>query len=365
MIKLAITIGCLEIGGAEIFILNLLKRLNYQKYQVLLIVLSKKSGTFIESEIEKLPIIIRYMNKKEGFGPLALIKITALLWRFSPDVLHGNVGGMTYLLPYLFMFRKKIAVHTAHTLANLEYGSFKRKLLGILYRKGRVIPVAISPYIKKSIIDVYRLSDNRVELIYNAVDVNRFQAPSRDGKGNIVIGHVGRLEPVKNHRVIVAVYRNLLKTFPNLRLLLVGDGSLLSFIKEEIKDFGDRAVLIRGTDKPENYYAQIDIFLFPSVYEGLPLSLLEAMAAGCAIVASKTGGIPDLVADGANGYLIDDCNDISAFAGAIRELLVNGEKLKAISKRNIEKAKLYDIGKLVLSYEKLYERVISDANGRI
>ena len=67
MIKLAITIGCLEIGGAEIFILNLLKRLNYQKYQVLLIVLSKKSGTFIESEIEKLPIIIRYMNKKEGF----------------------------------------------------------------------------------------------------------------------------------------------------------------------------------------------------------------------------------------------------------------------------------------------------------
>ena len=84
-------------------------------------------------------------------------------------------------------------MHTAHTLANLEYG-FKRKLLGILYRKGRVIPVAISVH-KKSIIDVYCLLDNRVELIYNAVDVNRFQAPSRDGKGNIVIGHVGRLEP--------------------------------------------------------------------------------------------------------------------------------------------------------------------------
>lgn len=361
MIKLAMTIGCLETGGAEIFVLNLLKRLDYRKYLVLLVVLGKKTDSFLTKEFEGLPIRIIYLNKRDEFSLIALIRMTKILRKFSPDIIHGNLGGMMYALPYLYLFRRKRAVHTAHTVADREYGSFKRFLLSRLYRQGRIIPVAISPYIRNSIASTYRLPKEKIVLINNAVDTRRFLAPPRAGTGSIVIGHVGRLEPVKNHCVILATFKVLLGKYPNLRLLLVGDGSLYSQIAREIEVLGDRAQIIKGTDKPEQYYAQIDIFLFPSVYEGMPLAVLEAMTAGCVIVASNTGGIGDLVTNSENGYLLDDCHDVSGFAGIIRSLLDNAKTIKAISAQNIEKAKRYDIEKLVDEYEKLYERVIADA----
>ncbi|MCK9536153.1 MAG: glycosyltransferase, partial [Bacilli bacterium] len=217
MIKLLITIGCLEVGGAEIFVLNLLKRLDYRKFQVLLIVLSKKHNTFIEDELEKLPIKIQYLNKKEGFRPLTMLRLTLITRRFSPNIMHGNVGGMLYLFLYLLIFWKSKAIHTTHTLANFEYGTVKRKILAMFYRRKKVIPVAISPVIKKSIIETYGLSEDQVILINNAVDVFRFKTYRCYYNKGMVIGHIGRYNPVKNHQTIIAVYRQLLQSYPDLQ----------------------------------------------------------------------------------------------------------------------------------------------------
>lgn len=353
MIKVAMTIGCLDIGGAEMFVLNLLRRLDYTKYRVLLIVLSEPRYTFIEKEIGSLPVKIRYLYKKAGFRPWVLLKQTIILMRFAPHIIHGNVGGMIYSLFYLIIFPKRRAVHTAHTLAGVEYGLRKRKILSRLYRRGQVIPVAISPTVKESIMETYHLPAEKVILINNGIDATMFKGKPDCRNDKIIIGHVGRFETVKNHETILKIYENLHQQ--KLQLWLIGEGSLLSAMKAQAKGLND-VYFLGSLENVFDYLARMDIFLMPSVYEGMPLALMEAMACGAVIIASRVGGIPDIVEEGINGFLIDDCYDVEGFSNIIKKLLVNKREINEISLRNIAKGKKYDIKLLVQAYEKLYVR---------
>jgi len=249
-------------------------------------------------------------------------------------------------------------------LANIEYGFIKRKILSRLYRKRRVIPVAISPAVKRSIVKTYRMKDEMVILIHNAVDISRFKTKRTYYYEKITIGHIGRYEPVKNHRTIIGVYRYLIKKYSNLSLCLIGNGSLFSEIEKEVRGLNN-VTMIKKTTNVEKYLSSIDIFFLPSVYEGMPLSLLEAMAAGTVIVSTNVGGISDIVENGVNGYLIDDCFDIEAFVSTFQYLINDKEEMKAISIRNQHKAQDYDLKRLVYDYEKLYSQEAYDANGRV
>ncbi|MCK9536285.1 MAG: glycosyltransferase family 4 protein, partial [Bacilli bacterium] len=199
-------------------------------------------------------------------------------------------------------------------------------------------------------------------LINNAVDVFRFKTYRCYYNKGMVIGHIGRYNPVKNHQTIIAVYRQLLQSYPDLQLRLVGDGLLFPKIEKEIANLKN-VYMIKKTAQVEKQLAQIDIFLLPSVYEGMPLSIIEAMASGAVIVASRVGGITDIIENGVNGYLIDDCYDIDGFVTILHHLLENKAEMTEISKKNVEKAQKYDIIQLVLAYENLYTREVSNVNG--
>ncbi|NLD25780.1 MAG: glycosyltransferase [Acholeplasmataceae bacterium] len=361
MIKLAISIGTLQIGGAEIFVVNLLKHLDYSRYKVLLVVLSKKYDTYLEKEIARLPIEIVFMDKPEGFRPRIMCRIYRILKVFKPDLLHGNIGGLIYFLPYLIFHRLKM-IHTVHTLANIEFKGVKRRIIYYCYRKKKIIPVATSRAVLESIRKLYKLEE--VILIPNGIDVKRFRCQRDYLYKKVTIGHVGRFEAVKNHQTIIKTFFLLRLTNPNLRLRLVGNGSLYSYYKDLLENEKD-VEMVGASPQVFEELRGIDIFLFPSRYEGMPLALLEAMASGCVIVASKIGGIVDLVEPGENGVLIDDCDDAEAFARAIKDLLKDKEKMKAISQNNQRKAEDFDLIKMQGSYQKLYFTEVRDVKRRI
>ncbi|MDD4000877.1 MAG: glycosyltransferase [Bacilli bacterium] len=349
MMRLAISIGTLAIGGAEKFVVNLLKNLDYQRFSVLLIVLSKPVGSVLESEVEKLPIAIIYLSKAEGFRISTILKVYGALKKFKPDILHGNIGGLLYFLPFL-IFRRIKMIYTAHTLAEREFGKTKRKIIKSFIKRNKIIPVAISPEIKKTLTLVYNLED--IALITNGIDAAAFRFPRSYTKFE-TIGHVGRFDAVKNHQVIIDTFLLLKKEHPRLNLRLIGSGSLYSYYQEKYQ--AETAIKFVGeSNNVSEELKKIDLFFMPSIYEGLPLSVLEALASGCVIVASRVGGLKDLIVEGVNGYLLSDYLDVQGFYMIINRLLKNPQKLKEISLENIKKASRYDMRETVKKYQELY-----------
>lgn len=354
MKKIVYTIGTLLTGGAEVFVVNLIKALDKTKFKIYLIVLDKKNNTFLEDIIDRLGIDVYYLNKKAGFSLKTYFKVNKILRIIKPDIIHGNIGGIIYILLYIIFNKKTKVIHTSHTSPKMEFGGLKRYILNYFYKRKKIIPVVISKENYIEYLKTYRIKEELLHLINNGVDTNKFKTNRNFNGDTIRLGHIGRFEEVKNHKLIVEMYKELRKK-NNISLRLVGAGSLLNIIKEKLEN--EKVVFIEETKKVEEELKLIDIFVFPSLYEGLPLSLIEAMASGCVIVASDVGGIKDLIENGINGYKYKS-DDLMAFVMKIQDLINNRNMMQEISNNNISKAKLFSLDKMVNEYIKLYLKEI-------
>lgn len=354
MIKIVFTIGTLLTGGAEVFVVNLIKQLNLNKFSPSLIVLDQKNNTFLERELERLGIKVYYMNKKPGFRPLTFLKVYRLLKRLKPNLIHGNIGGIIYVLPYLLLKRNVRAIHTAHTLARNEFGKLKRMVLRYFYLRKKIIPVVISDANYEEFLSTYNLDSKYVRLIYNGIDIEKFYVKRSFQIEEIKLGHVGRFEEVKNHKTIIQIFNELINQGYKVSLRLVGKGSLLDYYKEQLNN--KKVYFIEETSKVEEELKQIDFFVFPSIYEGMPLSVIEAMASGCIVLCSNVGGLNDLIIDDMNGYKYN-YDDYMEYVRSVRELINDPSKMIEISNNNINKAKEYSLTKMVNNYELLYQEV--------
>lgn len=350
MIKIVFTIGTLLIGGAEKFLVNLISKLDRNQYDIYVIVLDKKNNTFLEKELEDNKVKVFYLNKKEGFSLKTFYRVHKILKKIKPNIIHGNIGGMIYSLPYVFLNKNIKVIHTTHTLASIEYGKVKRFLLKYFYKKKKILPVVISKINKEDFLKTYKISKSLVYLIPNGIDLSKFKNEHIFSSNIIRLGHIGRFEEVKNHQVIFEVYENLRKKGYNVSLVLIGDGSLYDYYKNKYQD----VLFIRSTNDVSNYLENIDFFIFPSKYEGLPLAVIEAMASGCVIIASNAGGLNELITNDINGYKLD-FNDAFGFSKKIEYLFKNKEKLKEIANNNQKKAQDYSLDKMVKMYEDLYK----------
>jgi len=354
MIKIVFTIGTLQIGGAEVFVVNLIKNLDLTKFVPELIVLDKQNKTFLETTIESLGIKTYYMNKPVGFSLKTHIKVYRILRKIKPDIIHGNIGGIIYSLLYVFFNKKVSAVHTAHTNAKIEFGKLKRILLKYFYLRKRIIPVVLSNNNVDEFISTYKINKNLIKVISNGVDINKFNCVRNFANSMIRLGHVGRFEEVKNHKLIFLVYDDLVSKGYNVSLRLIGNGSLLEEYKYKYID--KNVCFIQETQKVEEELRKIDIFIFPSLYEGLPISVIEAMASGCVIVASCVGGIVDLIENEVNGYKLKYYS-VKSYSAIIEKLIKNPWKMMEISLNNKNKAKQFAINKTIKKYEKLYKEL--------
>ncbi len=142
--------------------------------------------------------------------------------------------------------------------------------------------------------------------------------------------------------------------------VMIGDGPLMEDVKREISSRGlDNRFELTGWIEPEQVldsFARSDILFMPSLSEGLPVVGVQALSKGLAVVASRIGGFVDLVDDGKNGYMIE-VGDTNQFAGHLRELLLDREKLLAFRKASLEKAADFDINRVVDEYEKVFAEV--------
>lgn len=352
MKKVLLVVPTLLQGGGQKFVLDLAKDIDKNKFQVRVLVYFRQHHRAFSDFAKQHDIDTVYLNKSKGFDLSFFKQLKKAVKEYEPDVIHTHLNSMLYLLP--FYKRKQVKLHTVHTLAQKEHYGLQKLVNFIAFHLLGVIPVGISDTVADTIAEVHHIKREKIPVVYNGVDCKRYAIPKvTTDTFNFVT--VGTIYEVKNFPFLVECFAELHKTNPNTRLTIVGNGSQRGKLMQRISALGlDEAVTITGTvGNVEDYLAAADVYVASSLFEGLPLSILEAMAAGLPIISTNVGGVPDVVRDGENGLLIPS-GDKDAYVAALTKLTENGEKRAAFAARSKELSKNYDEELTIHGYESLY-----------
>lgn len=229
------------------------------------------------------------------------------------------------------------------------FGLWRRRDRMVGWLRGRVPHriVCVSDSVRQQLIDVYRFPSGRTVTVRNGIDTERF-VPSRRHRdtarhkwrvdeSTMVFGFVGRLNPMKNLPSALEAFADVRKSASNrheLRLALIGAGECETELRALAATLGiaDAVVFSPFTERPEEVYPALDVFVLPSLNEGLPLALLEAMSCGCAAIATAVGGVAEVIATSEVGWLVPPAN-VPALAGAMRNALHEGDALRDVGAR--------------------------------
>lgn len=295
-------------GGAEILCENLTYALRDLGQEVCVVSLYDEH-TPIAQRMEQSGIRIRYLDKKLGLDVSMIGKLAAIFREEKPDVVHTHLDVIKYAVPAAKLAHVRRCVHTVHTLAEKEAeGPLQKVTNQLYYSLGLSVPVALSPEVQATIVRFYHLKESKVPVIFNGIDLKRC-IPKEDyslGQQPRIV-HAGRFTELKNHAGLLRAFRSLLEEFPGCCLDLLGDGELLEDTKALAKELGIEGN-VRFWGSQGNVYPFLhdaDMFILPSRYEGMPMTIIEAMGTGLPIAASRVGGIPDMIADGQSGLLIE------------------------------------------------------------
>lgn len=205
-----------------------------------------------------------------------------------------------------------------------------------------------------------------IDVIHNFVDGERFRPRESDtvrhelGKpGEVLVAHMSNFRPLKRAPDVVEVFARLPKHVP-ARLLLAGDGPDMGPVREAVCRHGltDRVCFLGEIEDVENILAAADVALFPSESESFGLAALEAMACGVPVVASRVGGLPEVVRDGVDGFLVE-VGDLDAMGAALTRLVVDADLRRTMADSSLARAgESFSLERILAEHERLYERIL-------
>ncbi len=343
------------LAGAEVMVENLAAALIKDSFDVSIVSLYDYHSAITE-RLENLGIPILYLGKKKGFDLTIIFKLYKIFKKARPDVIHTHLYLMPFAIPAAILARVPVSIHTIHNIANKEVGKHLRKLYAFFYRYCKVIPVSISPLVKKSVMEEYRFSDEQVPMIYNGIDLNKcIPKEEYEGKNSkINILHVGRFSEQKNHLGLIESFKIVHDEEPNTVLKLIGCGILESAVTEKVKELNlvDCVEFLGMKATVYPYFNKADIFVLPSKWEGMPITLIEAMATGLPIVAASVGGVPDMIENNVTGILVDTQNE--NIADALITLIKNRKLRQELGEAARTASSKFSVEAMEGQYAKLY-----------
>jgi glycosyltransferase involved in cell wall biosynthesis len=284
------------------------------------------------------------------------------LKRSGIDVVHSNTRATQIMGERYAKYLGAVHVSTCH-------GFFKTRIWRKIYPCWGKRVVAISRPVVEHLIKDFRVEPTRVVLVPNGIDLSRFVIPRQEDRdaarrkfgvqGTPVIGIIARLSDVKGHSDLIKAFKQVLLKFPESRLLIVGEGPQ----EDDLRRLVEGLQLTRRVDfyKIVNRTADVlplfDVFVMPSLQEGLGLSVLEAQAMGLPVVASRVGGLPDIIEHNRTGILVEPRNP-AALAEAICGVLDHPAKAWDIGRAaRMFVEKHYSSGQMVSSTLAMYKEV--------
>lgn len=351
--RVAVVLPYFGAGGAETMVAHLVSHLDRNRIDVqVFCIYGEPQGNSLEQEVINSGVTINYVRKGLGFSLRAVKRLYSMLNSYHPDIVHTHLRACMYVAPWVVTHKCKM-IHTLHSIPEYECASLLKKYVTLLlYKSKKAVPVAISEENRATISKFYKLPRNAIEMIPNPVVVSRYFHRG-EGTKQVSFITVGRLSPEKNQQMLIKAFLRLAQTIKEIQLLVVGSGADMAELQALVEQEGaaNKVKFIGHVTDVENYLAISDIFLLSSKVEGLPLAVLEAMAAGLPIISTNVGGIKDIVSD--NGILVSP-DDENGFLEAMKELCADEKRRKRMGLRSVEIAQRYDAPIIANMYTDLY-----------
>jgi glycosyltransferase involved in cell wall biosynthesis len=354
-------------GGAERLLLGLVRHLQQWGHTVAVVAQYASRGGPIEAELRSLGIELHFLGKRPGPDLRMVPRIAHVLASFQPDVFHSHSAHvLRYAIPAVLLSRRCPIVHTLHNLAQHESDPIGRALQYVAFRAG-VATVAIGQAVAESMRRIYGIAPWRT--IPNGIPFADFASPPDSSnaplraalslpEGAPVFVAVGRLMAQKNHAALLSAFASEPLRAAAAHLLLAGDGPLRAALGAQARKLAiaDRVHFLgRRSDVPALLHAS-DVFVLSSLWEGNPLSVMEAMAAGRPVVATSVGCVPELVFDG-TGLLVAP-GDVAALSTAMLRLARDPSLARRMGAAAARRAhEHFNISVTARKYEQLYREL--------
>ena len=298
------------------------------------------------------------MQFTRGFSLVKVLKLSKFILANNPDVVHCHLNVIPYVFPLSILMRNIKFIQTIHNVADKAVGLRVQRNINRWFYLRCITPVTISEKCKESFESFYNLQS--VIKIDNGCPPVKKTSLYSDAKGEILdmqkdairFIHVARFSEQKNQRLLVDAFNKLDALGYNFHLNIIGRGFFDSEEGRELMaDACDRIHFLGEKTNVSDYLFCSNAFCLTSNYEGLPISLIEAMSCGLPAIVTKVGGVPDVIEDGVNGYLCDDLR-VDAYVDTVIKFINNPiDSESVVASYN----KSFSIQKCAIDYVNLYK----------
>jgi len=363
-------VDTLGIGGTELGLANVIVRTDRRIRHIVCCV---REGGATADRLQACGVPVTVLGKRSGNDWGLALRFSRICRAIAPDIVHTRNWGSVDAIVGARLAGVPVVIHGEHgrDLTDPEGTNRRRN------RVRRVLSffvdrmVAVSDQLARWLVDVVGIRESKVAVLKNGVDADQFRIRSerpalRASHGyspeDVVVGTVGRLDPVKHHAAVLAMLSTLRSAHPQLRVLIAGDGPEREALAQAIErlHLQRSATLLGHCDDVPAVLSMMDVFVLPSLGEGMCNTLLEAMAVGLPVVATRVGGNPELVVDAVTGRLVTAGN-AGMFAAAVASYADN-ESLRqdhgAAGRRRV--LEHFRIEQMADRYLKLYESEVGE-----
>lgn len=355
----------LNTGGISSYVITLAKGFKNKGHNVYIACGGGELVETLKNEgINYIPIPIK---TKAEINPKILISLFLLrkvIREKNIEIVHANTRVTQVLACSIRKFIHRPFISTCH-------GFFKKRLFRRIAPCWGSKVIAISQQVKEHLAVDFGLKEEDIRIVHNGIDLARFDTFSADARRlaqekfgittGPVIGIIARLSDVKGHKFLLEALPRALAQFPDAKLLIIGDGRQkhgLLKLSRELK-IEKNCIFLPTIDDTRQALGAMDLFVMPSLKEGLGLALMEAMACGLAVIGSDVGGIKTLLSGGKNGLLVPPSDSI-ALAAAVIELLKDRKKQEELGRNAREFIREnFSQEKMVEETERVYQECLS------
>jgi len=355
----------------NLFILNLDK----ERFEAKVCYLKGKSE--VPDTLDKAGLSLYLMSKRGKPDFNTVTKLGKVLKDFRPDIIHCHRFDATLvgLLASMFYGVGKVVSHV-HGLNRIR--GIRRKLIARVLFKKLAKTICVSNTVKGHMVETSSyFNENNVTVLHNAVDANLVSyGDKKKSKAIEELGistdtfnmvNVGRLVPTKGQSYLIDAFAEACKENSRLRLYFIGDGRLKDELKAQAHSLGvgDKVNFLGFRKDILDLLCAFDLFVFSSVNEGLPLSIIEAMAAELPVLTTSAGGIPEVFGKGGFGEMVDTKDSIALKRGILKLSSLDNEILRGLGKNARQKVvDCFSAESINSNLEKIYTEIMGGSNER-
>lgn len=355
----------LNIGGITSYLLSLTEGMKKRGHNVYI---ASSGGElllrFTGAGVTYLPLPIKTKSEISYKVLVSKFKLIKYIKEKNIDIIHANTR-VTQVLG--FLVQRSCGVPYVSTC----HGFFKKRLFRRAFPCWGKKTIAISEAVKEHLIRDFKVREQDIRVIHNGIDIEKFQIPDSksqtDAKKKLglgegpVIGIIARLSEEKGHTYLIKAMRGVVNNFGQAQLLIAGEGRTKKDLETLVRGegLGKNVFFLPSVMDTREVLSCLDVFVLPSLKEGLGLSLMEAMASGLAVIGSDVGGIKSLIQHGHNGLKVQPASS-AGLSSAISQLLRDPDKAKSLGENaRMFISRNFAADKMVLETERVYLECLS------